>query len=93
MIYWWFDHMNPLFAVLILCPIIAVVLGIGSYFAKWIRLWGTLILSFMLPLLYIASDLSTLGSNIGAWFIYGAAYSVLTWIVYRLLRAIVGYKT
>ncbi|WP_017690492.1 hypothetical protein [Paenibacillus sp. PAMC 26794] len=42
MIYWWFDDMNPLFAVLVLCPIIAVV---------------------------------------------------LSWIVYRLLRAIVGYKT
>ncbi|WP_340027455.1 hypothetical protein MHB71_20370 [Paenibacillus sp. FSL H7-0940] len=26
MIYWWFADMNPLFAVLVLCPIIAVVL-------------------------------------------------------------------
>lgn len=93
MIYWWFDHMNPLFAVLVLCPIIAVVLGVSSYFAKWFRLWVALIISFMLPLLYIASDLSTLGSNIGAWFIYGAAYSLITWIIHRLLRAIVGYKT
>ncbi|WP_260632561.1 hypothetical protein MHB43_05050 [Paenibacillus sp. FSL H8-0317] len=42
MIYWLFDHMNPLFAVFMLCPIIAVV---------------------------------------------------LTWIVHRLLHAIVGYKT
>ncbi|MDQ0658444.1 hypothetical protein [Paenibacillus sp. W2I17] len=93
MIYWWFDHMNPLFAVLVLCPIIAAVLGICSYFAKGFRLWGALIISFMLPLLYIVSDLLTLGSNIGPWFFYGAGYSVLTWIVHRLLRAIVGYKT
>lgn len=42
MIYWWFGHMNPLFAVLVFRPLIAVV---------------------------------------------------LTWIVYRLLCAIVGYKT
>ncbi|CAM4437742.1 hypothetical protein PAXY110619_14835 [Paenibacillus xylanexedens] len=26
MIYWWFDDMNPLFAVLVLCPIIAACL-------------------------------------------------------------------
>ncbi|WP_433582903.1 hypothetical protein [Paenibacillus amylolyticus] len=93
MIYWWFDHMNPLFAVLVLCPIIAVVLGVCSYFANWCRLLGALVISFMLPLLYIASDLSTMGSNIGAWFIYGAVYSLLSWIVHRLLHAIVGYKT
>ncbi|WP_091015917.1 MULTISPECIES: hypothetical protein [Paenibacillus] len=92
MIYWWLDQMNPLFAVLVLCPIIAVVLGVGSYFAKWFRLWVALVISFMLPLLYIASDLSTLGSNIGAWFIYGAGYSLISWVVYRLLHAIVGYK-
>ncbi|MDQ0722580.1 apolipoprotein N-acyltransferase [Paenibacillus sp. W4I10] len=85
--------MNPLFAVLVLCPIIAVVLGICSFFVKWFRLWGALIISFMLPLLYIASNLSTWRGNLDAWFIYGAGYILLTWIVYRLLRAIVGYKT
>lgn len=47
MIYWWFDDMNPLFAVLVLCPIIAAVLGICSYFAKGFRLWGALIISFI----------------------------------------------
>ncbi|MCP1182315.1 hypothetical protein [Paenibacillus sp. 1781tsa1] len=92
MIYWWFDPMNPLFAVLVLCPVIAMVLGVCSYFAKGFRLWGAMIISFMLPLLYIASDLSTWRGNLDAWFIYGAGYSLICWIVHRLLRAITGYK-
>ncbi|WP_440116549.1 hypothetical protein [Paenibacillus sp. QZ-Y1] len=92
MLYWWFDDVNPLYAVFVLCPIIAVVLGACSYYREWLKVRVALGVSFMLPMLFIASDWSTLRENTDAWMIYGIGYGMVTWVVNRLLHSIVGYK-
>jgi len=83
-IYWFANDLNPLIPVFIICPIIAILIGTIFFYGKFNIFLGMCI-SFLLPLLFIASNASTLKANIGAWVLYGIGYSVTTFLVYKFL--------
>lgn len=93
MLYWWFEGMNPLFVGFVLCPILAVILGVCWYASKWCSRTIALGVSLLLPLLYITSDWGTFTANLDAWLLYGIGYSLITWATYRLLCTLKGYKS
>ncbi|WP_342554350.1 hypothetical protein [Paenibacillus sp. FSL R7-0652] len=93
MVYWWFEEMNPLFIVFVLCPLIAVLIGVCWYTAAWCSRTIALGVSFLLPLLYITTDWMTFTANLGAWLMYGIMYGLITWAAYRLLCTFKGYKS
>ncbi len=93
MLYWWFEGLNPIFVVFVLCPLIAFVLGVCWYATKWCSRAVALGMSLLLPLLYITSNWATFTANLGAWVMYGVGYSLVTWGTYRLLCTVMGYKS
>lgn len=92
MLYWLFEGVNPIFVVFVLCPLIALILGVCWYATKWRSRAIALGVSFFLPLLYITSDWGTFTANLDALFMYGVVYSLITWGTYRLICAVKGYR-
>lgn len=92
MIYWLFENVNPIFVVFVLCPFIAIILGVCWYATKWCSRAIALGVSFCLPLLYITSNWETFTANLDAFFMYGVGYSLITWGTYRLICTIKGYR-
>lgn len=93
MLYWWFEGLNPIFVSFVLCPLIALILGVCWYATKWCNRVIALGVSLLLPLMYITSDWGTFTDNLDAWLMYGMGYSLVTWGTYRLLCAVMGYKS
>ncbi|CAI6085177.1 hypothetical protein PAECIP112173_04548 [Paenibacillus sp. JJ-100] len=92
MLYWLFERVNPIFVVFVLCPLIALILGVCWYATKWCSKAIALGVSLLLPLLYIGSDWGTFIANLDAFFMYGVGYSLVTWGTYRLICTIKGYR-
>ncbi|MNS64760.1 hypothetical protein D3C72_978990 [compost metagenome] len=83
MIYLWLYDLNPLVPSFIVCPILAILIGL--LFTRFKRtVYIGLIISFFLPLLFIASNLNTLKANIDSWVLYGMVYALITFAVYKL---------
>lgn len=66
----------------IIIPIVLIQFRVKIY-------WGLLI-ALLLPLLFIATDLTTIKVNLGAWALYGIVYALLTYGVYKLLALRIG---
>ncbi|GIP24317.1 hypothetical protein J22TS3_45920 [Paenibacillus sp. J22TS3] len=83
MIYLWLSGLNPLIPTFIVSPLIAIVIGLllARFGGK---IYAGLGIALLLPLLFIASDLTTLKANLDAWALYGIVYAVLTYVVYKL---------
>ncbi|MBR2564850.1 MAG: hypothetical protein IKE29_09520 [Paenibacillus sp.] len=92
MLYWLFENVNPIFVVFVLCPFIALLLGICWYATKYLSRAIALGISFLLPLLYIGSNWGTFIANLDALFMYGVVYSLITWGTYRLICTVTGYR-
>ncbi|MCG7377847.1 hypothetical protein MH215_12655 [Paenibacillus sp. ACRSA] len=88
MIYWIFGDLNPLFAVFILSPIIALMLGVVCFYRRRFKIMMGMGVSFVLPLLFIASDWATLWANVGIGMVYGVGYSLITLLMYKGLNFI-----
>ncbi|KQY90207.1 hypothetical protein ASD24_25245 [Paenibacillus sp. Root52] len=88
MIYWVFGDMNPLFAVFVMSPIIALMLGVVCFYRRRFKIMMGMGVSFVLPLLFIASDRGTLWGNAGIGIVYGVGYSLITLLMYKGLNGI-----
>lgn len=83
MIYWLFPRLNPLLPTLLLCPILAILIGVCFASFKG-KIYLGLILAFLLPLIFIATNLETIAVNIDAWILYGFIYAIITFVAYKM---------
>lgn len=82
-IYWLFPGLNPLLPSVLICPILAILIGACSARFRGVIYLG-LIIALLLPLIFIAADLQTIKVNMDAWIIYGIVYALITFGGYRL---------
>ncbi|MFD3448252.1 hypothetical protein ACFDTO_27030 [Microbacteriaceae bacterium 4G12] len=85
---------SPFIAVFLFLPIVAILIGMVLFKYKYIAI----ILSFLLPLLLFVDksgqfDMRTFKINIDAWLIYGAAYTVLSFLASFLLAKFIRKKS
>ncbi len=83
MLYWAFPGLNPLLPTFLLCPLLAIVFGMVCRYLRLNAVWPIL-LSLLLPVLFIFTTLQTLQSNIGTWLLYGIVYALLSFGAYKL---------
>lgn len=85
MIYNWFNP-NPFILVVVVCPLVSLLTGAVLALFRC-RKWMAPALAFLLPLLYITSDLVTFWANVDAWLMWGIVYAVLAygmgWLVWK----------
>mgnify|MGYP001042582386 CR=1 FL=1 len=83
MIYWFFQQLNPLVPTLLICPLIAIIIGvICSFFHPRILL--AIGIALVLPLLFITTNIATFKSNLDAWAMYGIMYALITYASFRI---------
>lgn len=82
MILWFVDIENPLILVLLVCPILSIINGFicARFKINW---YVCMIISFCLPLLFIANDINTFKVNIDAWLMYGIIYVLISLVVLK----------
>jgi len=85
MIYNWCNP-NPFVLVIVICPLISLLMG--AFLALFrCRKWLAPALAFLLPLLYITSDLATFQANVDAWLMWGIMYAFLAhgmgWLMWK----------
>ncbi|MDQ0494586.1 hypothetical protein [Paenibacillus sp. 1-18] len=83
MIYWFFHQLNPLVPTLLICPLIAIIIGIICSFLHFRILLGVGI-AIVLPLLFITTNIDTFKSNLDAWAMYGIIYALITYASFRI---------
>lgn len=83
MLYWLFERMNVLLPAFVICPLLAVLIGVFCRLLHVNILVGAAI-ALLLPLLFLANDLSALADNIDAWAMYGAIYGIVAFAVYKV---------
>ncbi len=83
MIYLFFNQLNPLVPTLLICPLIAIIIGvICSFFHSRVLL--AIGIALVLPLLFIATSIATFKSNLDAWAMYGIMYALITYASFRI---------
>lgn len=85
MLYLIFDKLNPLVPVFIVCPLLSIMIAL---LCRWLRIkviFGVFI-AFLLPLLFIFNNLTTLKGNIDAWAIYGVIYALITFGIFKATK-------
>jgi hypothetical protein len=87
MIYLIFEKLNPLIPILIICPLIAIIIGISCALFR-ANIFFCICIAFLLPLLFIANNMSTFKANFGAWVLYGVIYGLITFTVFKVITAI-----
>lgn len=85
LIYHFFPSLSPALIALVICPLAAWLMGMGAAWCHWRR--GTLLIVFLLPLIFITSDLETFLVNLDAWLLYGLLYVGLAYVGYKLAAA------
>ncbi len=86
MIYWLFPELNPLLPIFVFCPILSTLIGTGYAVFKR-KVYMGMFVAFLLPLLYILTDLASLKVNLDAWLMYGIIYVLITFSVYKLVHS------
>ncbi|AJE50311.1 hypothetical protein ACFQ5D_23345 [Paenibacillus farraposensis] len=89
MIYWLFPKLNPLLPTFLLCPILAILIGVCFAYFKG-NIYLGLILALLLPLIFIATNLETIAVNIDAWILYGFIYAIITFVAYKMAFSQLG---
>ncbi|GIM44460.1 hypothetical protein DNHGIG_00090 [Collibacillus ludicampi] len=89
MIYLVFDYVNPFILTLVFCPLISVLLGAWFAMMRKKKLIA-LVVSFVLPLLYITSDWNTFIANLGAWLLWGTLYALVAYLAHKAVSIIRG---
>lgn len=82
-----FVNINQVLLALVICPIIA--LGIGflmAWFNKSSK--AALIISFLLPLIYVTGNWTVFVANLDAWFMWGIMYVIAAFIGGKLAKMI-----
>lgn len=84
MLYHYID-LNPFSLVMVIMPVVAAILGI---FVMTIskRIYLAPALSFLLPLLFITTNIKTFIANIGAWIFLGITYGLIAYATGLLVR-------
>jgi hypothetical protein len=83
MIYYYID-IDPFLLTMGIMPIIAVLLGISVINFK--KKYIAIVISALLPLLFITTSKKTFIANLDAWFFWGAIYGLITYGAGRLIK-------
>jgi hypothetical protein len=82
MLYWYID-MNPFLLTMGIMPAIAVFLGISAIALK--KKYIAIVISFLLPLVFITTNRETFIANLDAWLFWGVLYGAITYGTGKLI--------
>ncbi|AET58742.1 hypothetical protein HPL003_09905 [Paenibacillus terrae HPL-003] len=83
MIYLVFQQLNPLVPTLLICPLIAIIIGMMCAILHS-RVTLALGAALLLPLLFITTNIATIKSNLDSWAMYGIIYALMTYGAFRI---------
>jgi uncharacterized membrane protein len=83
MIYLVFHQLNPLVPTLLVCPLIAIILGIMCEILH-LRVLPGVSVALLLPLLFITTNIATFKANLDTWAMYGIIYALMTYAAFRI---------
>ncbi|AJQ26661.1 hypothetical protein [Pelosinus fermentans] len=82
MLYRYID-MNPFLLTMGIMPAIAVFLGISAIVLK--KKYIAIVISFLLPLVFLTTNRETFIANLDAWLLWGVLYGAITYGTEKLL--------
>lgn len=82
MLYRYID-MNPFLLTMGIMPAIAVFLGISAIVLK--KKYIAIVISFLLPLVFITTNRETFIANLDAWLFWGVLYGAITFGTEKLI--------
>lgn len=86
MLYLWFPNLNPLVPSFVICPLMAVLIGLLCARFR-VNIFAGAFATLLLPLLFIANNRKTLLGNGDAWLLYGIIYALLAFIAFKAAGA------
>ncbi len=78
-----YSSVNPFLLTIGILPVIAVLLGISTIALE--KKYIAILISFLLPLLFITTNWETFIANLDAWIFWGVLYGAITYSTEKLL--------